>query len=89
MLTPNPTNAFKGDVSRLAVRKKDIVKLFSPLLILLNGQQLPPGYRDHPLKGEWNGFREFHVEFDWVVIYRVAGDSLELERTGTHGELFR
>lgn len=36
------------------------------------------------------GFRECHVEPDWLLIYRIDGDALELFlfRTGTHSDLF-
>lgn len=47
-------------------------------------------YKDHALKGNWRGYREIHVEGDWLVIYRVERDELTLvlTRTGTHDRLF-
>lgn len=32
--------------------------------------------------------RDLHIEPDWVLIYRVGGNDLELARTGTHADLF-
>jgi mRNA interferase YafQ len=64
------------------------MKMFPPLMLLLNGQPLPPQYHDHPLKGKWSGHREFHVEWDWLVIYRLVGEFLVLHRTGSHTDLF-
>jgi mRNA interferase YafQ len=64
------------------------MKMFPPIACLLNGHPLPSQYHDHPLKGEWAGCRDFHVEPDWIVIYRVVGGILRLERTGTHADLF-
>ena len=46
-------------------------------------------YRDPLLRGIWRGYREAHIEPDWLVIYRVEGDELHLIRTGTHSDLFR
>ncbi|MDR1979333.1 MAG: type II toxin-antitoxin system YafQ family toxin [Synergistaceae bacterium] len=46
-------------------------------------------YFDHPLQGDWSGYREFHIEPDWVVIYRNVDEFLVLERTGTHSDLFK
>lgn len=43
---------------------------------------------DHPLRGVWKGYREFHIEPDWLLIYRVKGDELHLVRTGSHADLF-
>lgn len=63
--------------------------LLPPLELLLNYQRLPPQFRDHPLKGQWSGYREFHASSDWLVIYRVEGDYLVLYRTGTHADLYK
>lgn len=54
----------------------------------MDGKPLPVGCHDHPLKGEWNGYRDAHIEPDWLLIYRVEGDELRLTRTGTHADLF-
>ena len=89
-LTPELTSAYKKDVRRAESRGWGIDnKLLPPLAILLNRDPLPPQYADHPLKGEWSGYREFHVEPDWLVIYRVVRQFLVLARTGTHSDLFK
>ncbi|MGA1982490.1 MAG: type II toxin-antitoxin system YafQ family toxin [Acidobacteriaceae bacterium] len=57
----------------------------------LQGQKiarLPRYYRDHPLKNNWSGYRDAHIEPDWVVIYCIIGDVVRFERTGTHADLF-
>lgn len=88
MLTPVRSGAFKRDVKRAKKRGKDMGKLRALLLLLIEGTPLPERYRDHPLKGEWAGWRDAHIEPDWLLIYRVAGDELQLARTGTHSDLF-
>ncbi len=45
-------------------------------------------HRDHALSGTWEGFRDCHVEPDWILIYRIKDEILYLERTGTHSDLF-
>ncbi|MEI8243862.1 MAG: type II toxin-antitoxin system mRNA interferase toxin, RelE/StbE family, partial [bacterium] len=45
--------------------------------------------RDHPLIGPWVPSRDCHLETDWILIYTAAADSLRLERTGTHSDLFK
>jgi len=72
----------------LEKRGKDLKKLAALLLLLIEERQLPPTYRDHPLKGDWSGYRDAHIEPDWLLIYRVQGDELQLARTGTHADLF-
>jgi len=54
----------------------------------LNRGLCPPAYRDHPLKGNWGGYRDAHIEPDWLLIYRISRDELHLARTGTHSDLF-
>lgn len=56
--------------------------------LLIAGKQLPQSYRDHPLKGSWIGYRDVHIEPDWLLIYRIVGDELHLVRTGSHSDLF-
>ena len=53
-------------------------------------QTLPERNRDHALTGDYIGFRECHIRPDWLLVYRVDGDALELFlfRTGTHTDLF-
>ena len=34
------------------------------------------GYRDHALKGEWEGARSSSVNAQWRVIYVVAGNAV-------------
>jgi mRNA interferase YafQ len=58
------------------------------LRLLVAEHELPATYKDHSLKGDWRGYRDAHVEPDWLLIYRVAGDELQLARTGSHSDLF-
>jgi mRNA interferase YafQ len=89
-MTPKLTSAYKKDIRRVESRGWDIDnKLLPPLAVLLNGHSLPRQYDDHRLKGEWAGYREFHADTDWIVIYRVVGRFLVLARTGSHSDLFK
>ena len=89
MLITKPTAAFKRDLQRIASRGWSGSSLSTPLILLQNSRPLPPQYRDHPLKGQWAGCREFHVTPDWLVIYRITDDFLVLFRTGTRADLFK
>jgi mRNA interferase YafQ len=51
-------------------------------------QPLPDKNRDHDLGGDFIGFRECHILPDWLLTYKVSGDDLYLDRTGTHSDLF-
>ena len=56
--------------------------------LLIEGNLLPANYLDHPLKGIWKGFRDAHIEPDWLLIYKIMGDVVRFERTGRHVDLF-
>lgn len=83
------TTQFARDVKRMRKRGKDLGNLQEVVHLLANGVILPPKHRDHPLIGQWTPARDCHVEPDWILIYTVDTDSLRLERTGTHADLFR
>ena len=53
-------------------------------------KQLDEKYRDHALQGKYKGFRECHVEPDWLLVYQIRKKEIEmyLFRTGTHSDLF-
>ena len=88
MLDPVRSTAFKKDVKRADKRGRDMAKLKAVILQLIEGAPLEPHHRDHPLKGNWLGYRDLHVEPDWVLIYRASETELFLARTGTHSDLF-
>ena len=82
------SSRFKRDVRLAERRGKDIRKLKAVLLLLIEQRNLPEAYKDHPLRGDWKGFRDLHIEPDWLLLYRVHGNELQLARTGTHANLF-
>jgi len=87
-LTPRPGAEFNRDLKRLKKRGKDMEKLRAVIETLCAHGQLDRRHKDHALSGEWKGWRDCHVEPDWVLIYREVADKLELGRTGAHTDLF-
>ena len=83
------TTQFSRDVKRMRKRGQDLGKLQEAVRLLAAGMALPPRHRDHPLVGQWMPSRDCHVEPDWILIYTVDSESLRLERTGTHADLFK
>ena len=83
------TSQFKKDFKRVSSQGKDLFKLEVVIETLLNGEILDQKYKDHSLIGKWKNHRDCHLEPDWILIYRLTSDSLILERTGSHSELFR
>jgi mRNA interferase YafQ len=83
------TSQFKRDVKLAQKRGKDTGDLRTVIETLAQGQALPAKYRDHQLKGVFKDCRECHIEGDWLLIYRIEANVLQLVRTGTHSDLFR
>lgn len=83
------TSQFKKDFKRIKRRGKDLGKLKGVITVIATGEVLDERHRDHALCGKWIGSRDCHIEPDWILIYRVDGESLFLERTGSHSDLFR
>lgn len=81
---------FKRDYKLAQKRGYNMNLLKEVIDILANGNELPKKYLDHPLSGDYKGSREWHIEPDWLLIYRIEKDLLVLglTRTGTHSDLF-
>jgi mRNA interferase YafQ len=71
--TPIRARRFERDVKRAKKRGKDMEKPKTALSLLIEGEPLTERYRDHPLKGEWAGFRDLHIEPDWLLLYAIEG----------------
>lgn len=88
MLTPVRSSQFRRDLKRLAKQGKNLGKLRALPERLVREEPRSALHRDHALRGPWNGYREAHIEGDWLLIYRVEGHDLLLARSGSHSELF-
>ena len=88
MLKPHSPKAFRQDFKRIFKAGKDMRKLLSAMELLENEIPLDQKYHDHPLKGNWKGHRECHIEPDWLLIYIIEGDTITFARSGSHTELF-
>jgi mRNA interferase YafQ len=82
------TRQFEKDVKRLRKRNKNLDKLRIVIRSLIIGERIDPIHRDHKVLGDYEGRRECHIESDWLLIYKVDGDSIIFERSGSHSDLF-
>ena len=90
MLKIVPSNKFKKDL-KLAIKRGLNLELLREVVNTLAEQKpLDQKYRDHELSGNYSGFRECHIQPDWLLVYRVENNELALFlfRTGTHSDLF-
>ena len=89
MLKFRYSNQFKKDYKLMKKRGYDINKLKDVIQLLIEGKTLPPKYNDHYLNGKYKGFKECHIQPDWLLIYIINNDTLTLTvtRTGSHSDL--
>jgi len=84
------SNQFKKDLKLAQKRGYDLTLLNTVVDTLANCEPLAEKYRDHNLTGKYAGFRECHIQPDWLLVYRADETELILflSRTGTHSDLF-
>ena len=90
MLTLRTTTKFRKDYKRMKKQGKNMALLQTVIDDLLAEKVLDEKYLDHPLVGKYVGFRECHIQPDWLLIYTADRGQLILvaARTGTHSDLF-
>ena len=70
-------------------QNKDMGKLREIMLKLQKQEPLEPKHRDHQLSNELQDLRDCHIEPDWILLYKVEGDTIYFVRTGSHSDLFK
>lgn len=90
------TKAFAKDWERLSRSGRYDMRRLKEAMLLLIAKDAPlgPEWLDHPLKGEWAGFRECHIGGDFLLIYEIddsvgKGGTVIFVRAGTHADLFK
>ena len=84
------TGKFKKGLKSAKRRGLEIALLDNVVEKLLHGIPLEEKNKDHELKGNFKGFRECHIQPDWLLIYLLEDEvlTLTLVDTGTHADLF-
>jgi mRNA interferase YafQ len=88
MLKIQFTVQMKRDYTLQKKRGKNMARLETVLEKLASRIPLEKKHRDHALSGDWAGYRECHIENDWLLIYTIHEKELILfaTRTGTHAD---
>lgn len=84
------TSQFKKDLKRYQNQPQKINNLLRVLTYLQDSGTVPIHYDPHPLKGNYSGFMECHIESDFLLIWiDEKSNQIRLTRLGTHAELFK
>ncbi|MBQ3585437.1 MAG: type II toxin-antitoxin system YafQ family toxin [Synergistaceae bacterium] len=81
---------FRRELKKAEKRGLNPLDVEAVIDLLRTGKPLPEKYHDHPLKGKYKGYRDCHINPDWLLIYKKEEDELILflAHTGTHSDLF-
>ena len=85
------TSQFKKDLKRARKRGLPVGDLEAVVDMILEDADLPPKHHDHLLSGDYAGFRECHIQPDWLLIYLDEPEFCVVTaiRTGSHSDLFQ
>ena len=77
-------------ISNVSGGKKIVEEIRACLSILQTGKEIPINYKDHPLKGEFQGLRECHIRGDILLVYKIEKNKMVivLVEIGSHSYLF-
>ena len=79
---------FRRDLNRIRRRGWDMERLRRIVRLLASGSPIPDNARRHPLSDNWAGCWECHIGGNWLLVWREDADTIYLERTGTHSDIF-
>jgi len=87
MLKAQFGSKFKKDYKKIGKQGLDVAHLKAVMAQLQRQEKLDSKYHDHFLTGNWKGVKECHLAPDWLLLYRIEGDSIVFIRTGSHTEV--
>ena len=82
------TKTFLKEYPKAKITDKYYTKFIVYIGKLITNEVLPAEAKDHALKGDFVGFREFHISGDLLVVYYIKDDTVYLTRIGTHSQIF-
>ncbi|MDD3435753.1 MAG: type II toxin-antitoxin system YafQ family toxin [Candidatus Gastranaerophilales bacterium] len=79
---------FKKDYLKIKKQGKNLKKFKFVVDSLCEGEELDKKYKLHKLNGNYNDTLECHIEPDWLLIFQISDEHIELIRMGSHSDLF-
>ena len=71
MLQVEYTSKFKRDLKLAKRRNKNMLSLQNIIKKIVEQKPIEYKFKDHSLTGNWVGYRELHIEPDWLLIYKL------------------
>ena len=93
MLKIKIEKSFKKDIERAKksgnYSKNDFELLKVIIENLENEQEIEPQYKRHPLKGDMKGYEAIHIKSDWLLVFKIDIEYLNLIMIGKHTQVYK
>ena len=93
MLKIKIEKSFKKDIEKAKksgnYSKEDFTLLKKIIENLETEKNIEPQYKRHPLKGEMNGYEVIHIKSDWLLVFKVNKEYLNLVMIGKHTQVYK
>ena len=80
--------SFRRDIRRCRRRGLNVSLVWDIVNLLINDLPLPERARRHRLMGDFAGYWECHIAGNWLLVWTEDAETIYLERTGTHADIF-
>jgi len=93
MLNIKIEKSFKKDVEKAKksgkYSKEDFEILKQIIEQLSNAKEIDERYKRHSLKGDMNGFEVVHIKPDWLLVFKIDDENLNLTMLGKHTQVYK
>jgi len=87
--TIHRSSKFKTDFKKVKLTESDYSLLKERLESLVKGRRISRNLNDHPLSGNFKGYRELHIKPDLLLAYKITKEELRLARLNSHANIFK
>ena len=93
MLKIKIEKSFKKDIEKAKksgnYSKKDFEVLKKIIEFLENEEEIEPQYKRHSLKGDMKEYEVIHIKSDWLLVFRIENEYLNLVMLGKHTQVYK
>lgn len=81
--------SFIKDFKKITLSDSQFNKFIAFISALQDHKPLPEESLDHALNGNFQGYREFHLGGDMLVVYKRLDTEVTLVAIGSHNQIFK
>jgi len=93
MLKIKIEKSFKKDIEKAKksgkYSKEDFENLKQIIEKLQSLKDIETKYKRHTLKGDMKGYEAIHIKSDWVLVFKIDNEFLNLVMIGKHTQVYK